>query len=687
VLLWFISRAAVLLLPFFKHDLLPSFLANETYFHDDEQCPGLGQIHIALLFASIMVDGSDVEILVHTTAPSRGPDDARYRALAHAYLNFQPATKQKIELDIPTGVEEEPGSQLLGELNQSTQEERESEASYRPDEEEETGPSRVSVPYNPEHIPGFSQSLSSPGLSFTSVLESPVFRPPITWHQPSSQSESGSQPQQSEVVWPDAPSTVADSQPENDRTMIARASPATILELRLQQMDTSEETSIAATASQRSTHPSSQSTGNEAGVAVVPVIPLLPTLPLPISESSNMREPEIQVARTSSADERLPGRSEAHHSPPTIQTPYDSRQTTTSSGSAIPATPTPARPQKARGSRPTQSSSPSLGSLVPVTSTPPVVSSSGHEMTTDKSNPGVNADPKPDTLVAAKRNGPRTPLPNGKLKPVGMGSQKAIPKTATASLLSGPTKPDEPEAQYKPASRLPNDHPSATQERDPQSSRKSPDITSASQHMASSTLVSPLSKSVPKKPKRQKKVRTELNSSQSATESYQIPISDSAEASMSKSKSQPLYPWDDKLEMRPPMPAASTARLKILWPITQDLASLAEEYSTRPVFLPESRARDLRESERGYWRVNSETWDSKVKVEVWRRLGDFIGKGRAGWGCSCIRFEDSAELRVYCPGNLVGHIYMVLDMATWGKIKGSGACWIGGDGEPLIKMA
>lgn len=35
--------------------------------------------------------GRDVEILVHITAPSRGKDDARYRALASAYLEFEPA--------------------------------------------------------------------------------------------------------------------------------------------------------------------------------------------------------------------------------------------------------------------------------------------------------------------------------------------------------------------------------------------------------------------------------------------------------------------------------------------------------------------------------------------------------------------------------------------------------------------
>jgi hypothetical protein len=581
-----------------------------------------------------MVDGSDVEILVHTTAPSRGPDDARYRALAHAYLNFQPTTKQKIKLDTATRVEEEPGSQLLGELNQSTQEERESEASYRPDEEEDSAPSRASVLYDPEHIPGVFRSLSSPGLSFTSVLDSPVFRPPITWHQPASQSESGGQRQESEGVWPDAPSTVADSQPENDRIMAARASPATIMELRLQQMDTSEETSIAATASQRSTHPSSQSISNEGGVPVVPVVPMLPTLPLPISESSRARNPEVQVARTSSADEVVPARPQAGHSLPAMRTPYDSKKTTTTSGSVIPDTPTPAVPPKARDNRPTHSSSPSFGSAVPATSTPAIVSSSGHEMTVDDSNSGANMEPKPDTPAPPKGKGRRTPLPSGKITPVGMGSQK----------------------------------------------------TPESQQVASSAPSAPPAKTVPKKSQPKKKQHPELTSSQSASKSYRIPISDDSEISMSVPSSQTVSEWADKLDIRPPMPAASTAKPKLLWPITQNLADLAKELTNKSPFVPVFRARELRELERGYWRVSSGTWNSKVKVDAWKRLGDFIGKGKAGWGCSCVRFEDSPEIRVYCPGNMVSHIYFVLVMATANKVKDTGASWIGGDGEPVIKM-
>jgi hypothetical protein len=204
--------------------------------------------------------------------------------------------------------------------------------------------------------------------------------------------------------------------------------------------------------------------------------------------------------------------------------------------------------------------------------------------------------------------------------------------------------------------------------------------------MASSAPAAPPARAVPKKSQPKKKQHPEATSSQPTTKSHRIPISDSTKIPMSMPSSQADSPWADKLEIRPPMPAASTAKPKLLWPITQDLANLEKNVPLEKHFLPVFRARELRESERGYWRVSSETWDSKVKADAWARLGEFIGKGRAGWGCSCVRFEDSADIRVYCPGNMVGHIYGVLVMATSEKIKNTGACWIGGDGEPLIKM-
>lgn len=124
----------------------------------------------------------DVEILVHTTAPSRGQDDARYRALAQAYLDFQPAGRRRVEEEPQNNATEEldreAGSQLQNELRESTQEERDSQASFRPDD----GASDVEEEiyfYKTGDRLSFSQPLHSPSLSFSSAVDnadSPAFR-------------------------------------------------------------------------------------------------------------------------------------------------------------------------------------------------------------------------------------------------------------------------------------------------------------------------------------------------------------------------------------------------------------------------------------------------------------------------------------------------------------------------------
>jgi len=53
-------------------------------------------------------DEDQVEILVHITAPSRGIDDAAYRAFANAYLEFEPEKIHNLEqtpLDEPTNID------------------------------------------------------------------------------------------------------------------------------------------------------------------------------------------------------------------------------------------------------------------------------------------------------------------------------------------------------------------------------------------------------------------------------------------------------------------------------------------------------------------------------------------------------------------------------------------------------
>ncbi|KAE9373300.1 hypothetical protein N431DRAFT_227037 [Stipitochalara longipes BDJ] len=195
------------------------------------------------------ITSTDVEILVHTTAPSRGQDDARYRALTRAYMGFHPETHRQLrgestsdETDVFGG---QAQSQLQGELLQSTQEERESAASYRPDEEEDASTGRrTSMQSENLELSSHAQSLmQSPMVSFNSVIDnidSPVFRGLVARDEQSSRRVHS---QDSSDSWRRPPSSIADSQPENERPVPVFTSPSRILELYLPKRDGADEPS------------------------------------------------------------------------------------------------------------------------------------------------------------------------------------------------------------------------------------------------------------------------------------------------------------------------------------------------------------------------------------------------------------------------------------------------------------
>ncbi|KAH6670600.1 hypothetical protein B0J14DRAFT_545066 [Halenospora varia] len=196
---------------------------------------------------------TDIEILVHTSAPSRGQDDARYRALARAYLDFIPHTRQPLSEPphiLQTTTEETDAStQSHEDTKIITQEVPASWASYHPDEDEqsESAPSRASHNYLSQSQIEISQPYMSSQLSFGSAIDnadSPPFQPRVTCsqgHLPDSTDPQGSQEPSSLDSYRPPPSTIADSQPSYQRGLTAASSPTRMLELYRQLIDSSQE--------------------------------------------------------------------------------------------------------------------------------------------------------------------------------------------------------------------------------------------------------------------------------------------------------------------------------------------------------------------------------------------------------------------------------------------------------------
>ena len=492
----------------------------------------------------------DVEILVHTTAPSRGQDDERYRALARAYLAFEPKIRRRLhEEPYQDPVEdmnnEQAGSQLHAEVFHSTQDERESAASYRPDnEQDESSVQTESLQHKTlSRVSSLSQILNSPELSFNSAIDnanSPTFRGLITCRDENG-IQQHNQSQNSADSWHPPPSTVADSQPEIIRPIPAFSSPTRLLELYLQQFESSQERS-------------------------------------PASNERRAQDADVTSPRGPLGSQNVPS---------------------TFSG----------RVERA----------PSIVSGMPSSSPLP-------RMTHD-----ANSDP---VLLNSKQ-------------------------------------------------------PPATQDPDLQLKRKWPELTSDEANISSSTpsksfTSSSISAPAPS-PTRGKRHRTILPSSRGGSRAKAVRSSKTPVAALSSAEDLPSV-WQGKLEVKPTPPATSNGDLIPEMLVTKSLQHLAQKMSPPVVFRPRVQSRDLRPMERGHWLVSCKNWDAGLRSRCWDCLGNYIGRDLAGWGVWCVRDEQIESLRVYCWGRIVGHIYLLLYMASESKIKNIGARWVGGDGEAIIRM-
>ncbi|KAI9722696.1 MAG: hypothetical protein M1812_001627 [Candelaria pacifica] len=164
-------------------------------------------------------------------------------------------------------------------------------------------------------------------------------------------------------------------------------------------------------------------------------------------------------------------------------------------------------------------------------------------------------------------------------------------------------------------------------------------------------------------------------------------------------------------EIHPPPPPTSTLSPVKSEPshITPTLSMLASRIDISKRYQPLHKTRALRPLERGYWCIDTSSWSPQLQDEFWAFLQDLIGDGRAGWGVWCHKSANVGEdklsgvsdnrcsdgyaidgddvVRVYCWGEVVGHIYLVIFLASTRKIKGTGARWIDSGGEVVVQMA
>ncbi|EME49488.1 hypothetical protein DOTSEDRAFT_68300 [Dothistroma septosporum NZE10] len=131
-------------------------------------------------------------------------------------------------------------------------------------------------------------------------------------------------------------------------------------------------------------------------------------------------------------------------------------------------------------------------------------------------------------------------------------------------------------------------------------------------------------------------------------------------------------------------------------------------------FKPTFEPRAIDDLERGHWRMNIPNWPVAQLAAFWRTLERLIGGGNAGWGVWCTRepdsrLQDKAEsteasdgtsnrwinsgsdprygtVRVYCWGEVVKHIYLLLYVSSNSKVRKLGLQWLDSQGKVVIQM-
>jgi hypothetical protein len=154
---------------------------------------------------------------------------------------------------------------------------------------------------------------------------------------------------------------------------------------------------------------------------------------------------------------------------------------------------------------------------------------------------------------------------------------------------------------------------------------------------------------------------------------------------------------DVSTSIRPPKPPSTVEKFKTH--VTDPLRFLADNIDVNKAYKPVSVSRELRPLERGYWLVRfpeqSDTWPLAAQIDFWRFLERTIGKGNAGCGVWCIRNDEDdvddraaslGTVKVFCWGEIVRHIYLLLYVGSRSKVKKLGLQWIDAEEHVAVQM-
>ncbi|KAF1942585.1 hypothetical protein EJ02DRAFT_454099 [Clathrospora elynae] len=139
----------------------------------------------------------------------------------------------------------------------------------------------------------------------------------------------------------------------------------------------------------------------------------------------------------------------------------------------------------------------------------------------------------------------------------------------------------------------------------------------------------------------------------------------------------------------PPVPKVSVARPGTLpSQITKHLAAIKKQNPTR--FKLSKKLRTPEPDDRGYWSIDCSHWSEKLQHEFWSSMYEHVLSGRLGWGTTLHRDAGSSrslgQVKLYCWGEVVEHMWLVLWLCSGGQAAGSSLKWFDADGIAVFEV-
>ncbi|KAL6720786.1 hypothetical protein ACLMJK_002711 [Lecanora helva] len=186
-------------------------------------------------------------------------------------------------------------------------------------------------------------------------------------------------------------------------------------------------------------------------------------------------------------------------------------------------------------------------------------------------------------------------------------------------------------------------------------------------------------------------------SSPSSPPPYRPPSSSPLPSIPSSSTFSTTSIYNSPSQLHPPPPP--TSNQKFTTHLTPDLHRLTTHLPLSRGFHPfiQYQSRSLEALERGYWHIPLARWSHEVKNKFWEFLKTYIQGGRPGWGVRAFRErvagegtregeEEEEVVKVYCWGEVVGYVWLMVFIASGKEIRGVGARWVDWREETVLQM-